>query len=68
MLPFTTYCNEGHKNAETDFESSLYKLLANAFYGKTVENMRDRVNVRLISDRANLSRPLERHSTGARGS
>ena len=50
MLPFIKYCNEGRKNAESDFESSLYKLLANAFYGKTVENVRNRVNVRLISD------------------
>ena len=50
MLPFIKFCNDGRKNARSDFESSLYKLLANAFYGKTVENVRKRVNVRLISD------------------
>ena len=50
VLPLVKYCNEWRKNAESDFESSLYKLLANAFYGKTVENVRNRVNVRLISD------------------
>jgi len=50
MQPFIKYCNEGRKNAESDFESGLYKLLANAFYGKTVENIRKRTNVRLISD------------------
>ena len=50
MLRFIKYCNEGRKNAESDFETSLYKLLANAFYSKTVENVRNRVNVRLISD------------------
>jgi len=49
MLPFS---NDGRKNAKSEFESSLYKLIANAFYGKTVENMRKRANVRLIADPA----------------
>ena len=31
MLPFIKYCNGGRKNATSEFESSLYKLLANAF-------------------------------------
>jgi len=49
-LPFIKFCNDGRKNAQSDSESSLYKLIANAFYGKTVENVRKRSNVHLIAD------------------
>jgi len=50
MLPFIKFCNDGRKNAQSDFESSLCKLIANAFYGKTAENLRKRSNIRLIAD------------------
>ena len=58
MLPFIKFCNDGRKNARwknarSDFESSLYKLLANAFYGKTVENVQSEdliSELRSISD------------------
>ena len=54
MLPFVTYCNEQRKNVKSEFESNLYKLLANSFYGKTCENVHRRCNVRLISDKKNF--------------
>ena len=56
MLPFVQYCNEQRRNAESDFESGLYKLFANSFYGKSVENVRKRTNVRLITDPQKLVR------------
>jgi len=31
ILPFIKFCNDGRKNARSGFESSLYKLIANAF-------------------------------------
>ena len=62
MLPFIKFCNDGRKNAQSDFESSLYKLIANAFYGKTVENIRKRANVRLISDPTKLQRAIAKAS------
>ena len=37
MLPFIKFCNDGRKNAKSEFESFLYKLIANAFYGKAVD-------------------------------
>ena len=52
MLPFIKFCNDSRKNAKSEFESSLYKLIANAFYGKTVNNVRKRANVRLMADPA----------------
>ena len=56
MRPFIEYCNEQRQNAETEFESALYKLLPNSFFGKTCENLRKRVNARLVCD------PRHRHS------
>ena len=58
MLPFIKFCNDGRKNVKSEFESSLYKLIANAFYGKTVENVRKRANVRLIADPAKFVRSI----------
>ena len=31
-----------------DFEEDFYRLLSNAFYGKTMENVRNRIKVKFI--------------------
>ena len=50
MRPFIEYCNSQRQNAKTDFESGLYKLLPNTFFGKSCENLRKRVNIRFVTD------------------
>jgi len=60
MLPFIKFCNDGRKNTKSEFESSLYKLIANTFYCKTVENVRKRANVRLIADPAKFVRSVSK--------
>ena len=38
---------KGNK-AKNDFEKDFYKFLNNAFYGKTMENVRNRIEVEFI--------------------
>ena len=39
------------KNATNDFEKDFFKLMINSVYGKTMENLRKRINVRLVSNK-----------------
>ena len=43
-------CTEQRMAARTEFEADLAKLQANATFGKTIEQKRNRVNIRLIAD------------------
>ena len=38
------------KNTKNNYERTFFKLIVNSIYGKTVENIRKRINVRLIND------------------
>ena len=37
-------------NAANDFAEDFFKLMINSIYGKTIENLRKRINVRLIDN------------------
>ena len=41
-------------NAANDFEKDFFKLMINSAYGKTMENLRKRINVRLINNAENF--------------
>ena len=52
---------EQRKKAVTEFEKHFYKLMNNSFYGKTIENIRKRLNLDLI-DKSDAHRILNRQS------
>lgn len=49
LKTFIDFNTEKRKHAKNDFEKTLYKLFSNAIYGKSIENVRKRCNVKLIN-------------------
>ena len=50
MKRYIDFNTEKRKNAANDFEKDFFKLMINSVYGKTMENLRKRINVRLINN------------------
>ena len=38
-------------SATNDFEKDFFKLMINSVYGKTMENLRKRINVRFVNNK-----------------
>ena len=49
MKKYIDFKTEKIKNAKNEFEKSLFKLMNNSAYGKTMENLRKSINFRLVS-------------------
>ena len=50
MENYIDFNTEKRKNTDNDFEKYIFKLMINSVYGKTMENLRKRINVRLINN------------------
>ena len=48
MEPYIRMNTELRKKATSNFENDLYKLMNNSVFGKTIENLRKRVDVKLV--------------------
>ena len=50
MKKYIDFNTEKRMNAANDFEKDFFKLMINSVYGKTMENLRKRMNVRLVNN------------------
>ena len=48
MKPYIDFNTQKRKEATNEADKNLFKLLNNAIYGKTMENMRKRIKIRII--------------------
>ena len=50
MKKYIDFSTEKRMKAANDFEKDFFKLMINSVYGKTMENLLERINVRLVNN------------------
>ena len=51
MKKYINFNTDKRKNSANDFEKDFFKLMINSAYGKRIENLRKRINVRLVNNK-----------------
>ena len=56
LRKYVDFNTEKRKQRDDEFNKNLDKLLNNCIYGKSIENQRKRINVKLINGKKNISK------------
>ena len=51
---YIDFSTKERKNADNYFEKDFFKLMVNSVYRETMENLRNMINVRLVSNEKNF--------------
>ena len=62
LRPFIERCTEERKKAKTVFEKNQFKKLSNSCYGKTIENIRDYISIKLHTNEKSFKRAISKHT------
>jgi len=59
LAPYIAFNTEKRCMARSSFEKDFFKLMSNAVYGKMIEQLRNRVNVKLVTDPNNVKKCIQ---------
>ncbi|XP_046679816.1 uncharacterized protein LOC124367198 isoform X2 [Homalodisca vitripennis] len=60
LKSYILFNTNNRKQAKNEFEKDFYKLLSDAMFGKSIENVKDRLNLELVNTEKRLTKLISR--------